>query len=319
MNANPRVRPTSSRALALVPVASLLVVAALVWPRPSEPTEVPLPRPDVRALSRVKAEEQARILRLGGSVSSPQLAVGTALRTFLRLETAKPTPAQVDEARRNLDAAVRSAFAAEGVQGLLTLRAVQLARFLEAVSRFEESGHTNDDLLDLGGNFTDRMREVGWIKEGRVLLPEDARRAAYKLMWNQTTGVEKLPELALTLDENRALYAFYISHPLSESRRSESFTARRKEAKTTQQCRDLAVAENAAREAWRMDKIKKLGAMDPEYPTPLAMGVAQYKAHNFPASVESFRTFQRGHEEGPYAAVVQSYLRAALREAELED
>jgi hypothetical protein len=297
----------------------MLIVAALVWPRPAEPHEVPLPRPDSRALEQVKAEEHARIARLGGSVSSPQLAVGTALRAFLRLEATKSTVSQGDAARRALDFAVSEAYKSEGAQGLLTLRAVQVARFLDAVERFEASGQVNEDLRDLGGNFIDRMRDVGWIDGRQVLLSDDARRAAYKIMWNQTVGVDKLPEFALTLDENRALYAFYISHPVSETRRTDSFAARRKEAKTAKQCADLAMAENAAREAWRMDKIRKIGAIDPAYPVELALGVSQYRAHKYPASVESFRTFQRSHENGQYAAIAQGYMRAAIREAELEE
>jgi hypothetical protein len=312
-------KPTSSRGLALVPVVSLLVVAAFVWPRATDPEEVPLPQPDSRALERVKADEKARIAQVHGVLSPYLLTVGTAFRSFLHLETEKATTAEAETARRALDTAVREAAAADGAPGLLTLRAVQLTRFLDAVQAFEASGKPSEELLDLGGNFVQRMRDVGWIQGHQVLLPEDARRAAYKVMWNQTLGLEKAPEFALTLDESRALYGFYISHPIADSRRTESFATRRKEAKDARQCQDIAVAENTAREAWRIDKIKRLGAIDPDYPLQLALGVAQFRSHNYPASVEAFRTYQRGHEEGPYAALVQGYMRAAMREAELGD
>ena len=312
-------KATSSRALALIPVISLVVVASFVWPRAVDPEEVPLPRPDGRALERVKADEQARIAQVRGSLSPALLNVGTAFRAFHHLETETVTPAEADTARRNLDTAVREAAAQDGAQGLLTLRAVQLTRFLQAVDSFEASGKVNDELLDLGGNFVKRMRDVGWIEGNEVLLPEDARRAAYKVMWNQTMALDKAPEFALTLDENRALYAFYISHPIAESRRTESFITRRKEAKDARQCHDVALAEATARESWRMDKIRRLGALDPEYPLQLAIGIAHFRTHNYPASVEALRVYQRGHEEGRYASLVQSYMRAAIREAELGD
>ncbi len=297
----------------------MLVVAAFVLPRAADPEEIPLPHPDGRALEQTKKEDLARIAEAHGTLSPHLLNVGTAFRTFLHLETERVTTAQAEVARRSLDTAVRNAAAVEGAKGLLTLRAVQLAHFLDAVDAFQASGKVNDELLDLGGNFVKRMRDVGWIRDHEVLLPPDAQRAAYKIMWNQTMALDQAPEFALTLDENRALYAFYISHPIAESRHTDSFSARRKEAKDARQCHDIALAESAARESWRLDKIRRVGALDPEYPLQLALGVGQFRAHNYPASVEALRTYQRAHEEGPYASLVQSYMRAAIREAELGD
>lgn len=315
-----RPSPTSSRALALIPVASLLIVMAFVWPRAVDPEEVPLPHPDARALERLHAEEAGRIARTHGVLSPYLLNTGTAFRNFLRLETEKATTAQAEAARRALDLAVREAAAQDGAEGLLTLRAVQVTRFMDAVQAFEASGEVGGELVDLGGNFVQRMRDVGWIEGHEVLLKDDALRAAYKVMWNQTMGLDKAPELAITLDETRALYAFYISHPIAESRHAggtESFAARRKEAKDARQCHDIALAEATAREAWRLEKIKRLGALDPDYPIQLALGVEHFRSHNYPASVEAFRSYQAGHENGPYATLVQGYMRAAVREAEL--
>ena len=71
-----------------------------------------------------------------------------------------------------------------------------------------------EELDELAGAFIDRMSAAGWVEGGKVLLDDAARRAAFKLVWNALARRRAhCRELALALDEQRALYTFYLTHP----------------------------------------------------------------------------------------------------------
>jgi hypothetical protein len=307
--------------LALIPVCAAVIFGALILPRAAVPDTVPLPRVDTAALARVHAQDDQWVQDANAHpLSGTLLLLGTAIRNFVRLEVAEQfDQGQIDLARQAIDTAAVEAFQKDGAEGMQRLRAVQGARFVEAVHAFEATGKVSEELTDLGGDFVGHMRAVGWIEGNRVLFTDDALRALEKARWNQIVNADKNPLFALDLQEQRVLYAFYLSHPIAEGRAGSSFAERRKTAKKADECHMISLAENAAKEKWRLDRIKRLGALDKEYPTSFALGISQYRLGSYPASVEAFRTQLSETPNGPYTQLARSYLRAAVREAEMND
>jgi TolA-binding protein len=161
------------------------------------------------------------------------------------------------------------------------------------------------------------MRLAGWCVDHTISMPEDALRTAFKLTWNGVLGLDTRRELAPTLDEMRALYMFYLRHPHAPEAVRDRLEAARRTAGTAQACAALDAGEEMAAETWRIEKIRKLGAIDPAYPTAFALGVAQFRHGSFEAAAESFRDWLRAHPEGAYTLRARNHLRAALIEAGL--
>jgi hypothetical protein len=307
---------SGGRALALIPVFAMAIAATLMLPRSSVPDDVPLPAPDTRELAAIHAKDDARVAATREHPLSPELlTLGTAIRTFFRLGTHGGSNMDVAQARGALDEAVRIAAAHDGPEGMLTLRAVQLSIFLDEVAAFEVTGKSSDELGDISGNFVDRLRGYGWIDSSHVLLDGEARRAAYKTVWNQTVGADRIPGFALGVDEWRAFYAFTLAHPIAESHVPTPFEERRRLVGTQRECESLKQEEIHARAAWQLREIARVGAIDPAYPTQYARGVALFRLGDFPASAEAFRTYLHTAHDGALALRANNFMRAAIREA----
>lgn len=310
----------SGRWLALVPVSMALVMLALVMPRAAPPVDVPLPQIDARALALVQREDDvraasARDKRLPDEV----LAVGSALRIFQRAQAKATGTDEIAAARASLDHALGLLVAGGGesereaaFDRLVTLRAVQLDSFLAEVARFEATGAETEELVDLGGAFVERMRSAGWIEGQKVLLSNAERRATFKIVWSTIVGGGLIPRLAPTLDEQRVLYTLYIEHPHPPDAQRTSFAVQRRNAVTPDDCERVATQERLAAEQWRADKIRKLGEIDPTYPTAYALGVAHYRAARYDQSVDAFRAWLDAHPDGPYTLRARNHLKAAL-------
>lgn len=309
-----------ARWLALVPVTAAILTMLLMMPRAAPPEDVPLPQIDGKALEATRKDDveraaAARTARLPGDV----LLVGTALR---RLNHAQMTNTEVlvpseevGAARTALDNAVRVVASSDGpgaIDALRSLRAVQLEAFLAEVERCESTGQSTTELEDLGGSFLDRMAAAGWLRGSKVLLDDAARRAAYKLVWNAQVGVDRLPELALALDEQRALYMFYITHPHAPEAQRAAYENARKAAATTADCDRAVAQEKLDIEQWRIEKIRRLGEIDPSYPTGFALGVAYYRAGRYDNSIDAFRGWIAKHPDGPLALRARNHMKAAL-------
>lgn len=306
---------TSSRWLALIPVTAALLMFLLVVPRATPPEDIPLPQIDGLALRAIAEEDAARAQaartnRLPGDV----LAVGTALRTINNAMAAGDAAA-AGPARATLDDALRGVGARDpkqGVDQLKTLRALQLEEFLAEVQRFEATGQQTPELLELGGGFIERMRDAGWVRGQNVLLDDAQRRAAFKLVWTAMVGGERAAELSPSLDEERALYTLYLSHPHVPDGQRSSFEAMRRDASTSEACQAIATKERLAAELWRADKIKKLGEIDLAYPTGYALGVAYYRAGRYDMSMDAFRAWMDHHPDGPLALRARNHWKAAF-------
>jgi len=302
------------RWLAVIPVSVGLVFLLLLMPRATEPDSIPLPRADQRVLARIARDDDRRAAAAEKErLPTDVLAVGSAIRALNDANARDADEIETTDARRRLETALRELQPRDGLdEDLLTLRAVQTRRFLDALSRWEATGETTDDLRELGGNFVRRTADAGWIVGRRVLFNDAQRRIVFKTVWNVLVGVESRPPFALSLDEQRELYAFYIAHPHPSDIHRQTFALRRRDAKTPEACASIEEEERRSAELWRIEKIQKLGQIDPSYPTAYALGVAYYHAGRYDLSAEAFSMFIRAHPDGPYALRAKNHLKAAV-------
>lgn len=304
----------AGRWLAALPVAVAALLLFLMMPRATAPDAVPLPRVDERVLVRIARADDARAATAEQErLPTDVLAVGGALREFNAVEARGGDEVERIDARRRIDGAVRDLARRTGIEDdLLALRAVQLRHFLDALARWERSGEESEELTRLSGAFLDRARDAGWVADGRVLLTEAQRRVAFKAVWNALVSVESNPRFALGLDEQRALYVLYIEHPHPPDSSRAGLVSQRRSATTKEACASANAEERRQTELWRADKIRRLGGIDPDYPTSYALGVAYYRAGRYDLSAEAFTAFMSEHPSGPYALRAQNHLKAAL-------
>jgi hypothetical protein len=300
------------QALALVPLAVGLLFGALVLPRSVPPEEIPSPTIDARLLTRVEAEDDARAARVATSeLSSRVRAVGSGFRAFNEAEATQADEATISRARDAMIQSLRVLSDAE-VGALLDLRAYELRTFLAEVRRFEQTGNVSDELVQVGGTFISRMQKVGWCTGHRLAMSDDARRAAFKTTWNHTLSVDSSPRFALTLDEYRALYAFYFTHPhISDAERARIEATFERSPDAVGRERALEAAEKATG-GWLLGKITELAKIDPTYPAPLARAAAFFMRRDYQASAGIYQGWLDDHPGGLWTLRVQNHLRAAI-------
>ncbi|HEY3819107.1 MAG TPA: hypothetical protein VGL81_18185 [Polyangiaceae bacterium] len=304
--------------LALIPLGVAFVLGVLLLPRRAAPESVPLPIASGSQLVRIAAADHARAERarrdpLPGSVR----ALGSALRAFHTLEARDADNRELYEARRAIDTAFAEAFHG-GAEPLLDLRAVQLEGFLDEMHRFESTGDQTPELQALAGAFVRSLTVEGWCSGHSVAPGDAALRTMFKQMWNALLGLEGQPEMAPALDEQRAVYAFYLSHPHPQKAMRDALEAARRGARDAAACTAIAEASRAATESWRLERIGRLAVIDPSYPADYARGVASYRRGDFGASAQAFRVWLREHPDGPLALRAQNYLRAAANAERVE-
>ena len=306
---------SSGRWLAVIPLSAAVLAMVLIMPRATPPDDIPLPQLDAKALEAVRRDDtaraaSARMTRLPGDV----LSVGSALRDVNKAQVSYGDVDQIGFAQTTLERAVEAVVAdrVAGVDALRTLRALQLEGFLVEAERFEATGKPTEELELLSGPFLDHMALAGWVDHGKILLDDAARRVAYKLVWNTVVGADRIKELRLTLDENRALYTFYLTHPHTSEAQRLAYANMRRVSATDAECKRATDQEKLEMEQWRVDKIRKLGEIDPTYPTGYALGVAYYRGARYDLSIEAFRGWIEKHPDGPFALRARNHLMAAV-------
>lgn len=309
-SAGKREESKSGRPLALIPVAMGVLFWCLLVPRAATPEEVPLPQPDMRALRKTEAADSDRVERVKKIPLRPEvLEVGSRFRTFNELQHSAEAEPALFEAKRALVSSITVLDAAEASGELLSLRAVQVEGFLKEVERFESTGEESPELIALAGPFVSRMKEAGWAENNQIALSKDALRAAYKSIWNEAMGVGPKNDFALSIDEQRALYAFFLSHPhVAAHLREEG----RNTPETKAQCEQRQARDARLREEWRLDKVQRFGDIDRSYPTDYAAGILLFKLGRYARSAEAFRKWNAAHPGGDYARRSENYLRAAI-------
>jgi hypothetical protein len=302
-----------SLVLGLIPAVVALVVGGLMLPRAVVPGDVPLPLVDARALGAIEAADDARAAAVLAAPLSPEVrAAGQAIRVFNGYEAADSADAPWPEARAAIDAAVELAVRRETLSAMVALRSVQLARFMSEVRAFSASGTGSAELEALAGHFLKSMAGVGWLDGRRIAMDEHALRAAFKLKWNATAHLDGAPALALALDEQRALFSFFLSHPHATDASRYALAAARRTARSRADCEALDEGERLSAEVWRNERIEKLARIDPEYPAAYARGIGEFRAARYEASALAFQSWIEAHPNGAYALRSKNYLRAAL-------
>lgn len=305
------------RWLALVPLTIGVVFLALLMPRATKPDAIPLPLVDDRVLSRLAAEEdrtarEAETTRLDTDV----LAVGTAYRELKAAEAREGGDGSLAAARTRLDETLSALRPRPGLErDLLALRAVQTRHFLDALRTWETTGETTTELVELGGAFIPRLLDAGWATttpSRRIVLDDTQRRVAFKLVWNALLDLDRRPAFTLPLDEQRTMYRLYIERPHPSEMQRAALVAQRRSAADAQACGRANMEEARQSNQWRVDKIKRLGQIDPDYPTTYALGVALYHAGRFDLSADAFSAWLKEHPDGPYTLRARNHLKAAI-------
>jgi TolA-binding protein len=297
--------------LALVPLGVAVTLGLLLLPRRTWPDSVPLPLADPAGLARAAAVDHELAEHARREPLSQQVrALGSALRDYHTMETLPPALRDTARATTDVERALKDALPA-GDEPLLRLRAVQLEGFLEELRRFETTGEQSAELKALGGDFVGAMRIEGWSDDRTIAPGEAARRAMFKQMWTSLLGLDGRPGFAVPLDEQRALYAFYLAHPHVAPSARDTLAAARRGANSEQACRSVAEAEQVALEAWRLERIRRLARIDPAYPAGYATGVALLRHGDSAAAAEALRAWLAEHPDGPYTLRAQDFLRSA--------
>ncbi|MEO8796329.1 MAG: hypothetical protein ABI551_00460 [Polyangiaceae bacterium] len=303
--------PNDGRVLALVPVVVALVMLALMARHAAPPGDVPLPALDLRALAATEAADDARTAAGARSgLPAETRALGSAIRDFDVAEAKGDDRSDMLALHESILRTLPDAMA-KGPDALLTLRATQTTIFVRELEAFEKTGRETDELLAVAGPFVSRMRDAGWVDRNHVTMDVHARRAAYKTAWNAIVGVEAIDTFALTLDESRALYMFYLAHPHVGERDKQALDLAREGAKTEKTCRTIDLRERQALEAWRLEKIDKLGKIDPTYPLAYARGVSHYRLGMSDNAVRDFQFWLDNHPDGPWTLRARNQLDGA--------
>lgn len=307
--------------------------AILAVPRSVEPAELPLPLADARALAQARDADTARAREAEQrGLDAEVRALGSAIRAFGVVDAdADHTEAELLAARKRVLDAVGPALA-QGDEAVLRLRAYQMSSFIREVRRFEATGEESDELRELGGNFLGLLRRSAWLgrRGERPHGGVEARRVAmdgavlgvlFKKRWGAISGIQREP-FAPSLDEERALFKFLLSHPVGAARGAQDLAAPAAAAARADPAGEpqpsSTAAARRAEEQYRLKKIDELAALDPSYPRHLARGVALYRLGKFAQSAEAFRGHLEQHPDGEHTLRAQNYLRAALERAREE-
>lgn len=272
--------------LGLLAVVLPVLALWLALPRPVDPTSVPLPTLDRRAMQRVLDEDTER----AAAASRARLPfaarrVGELVRRF-GLARGADANVRRDELRRAFQDALREL----GPQPLLTLRAVQTRYFLAAVQRWTENpGAPPRDLEELAGNFADKCRVSGWLDDkGRVVFTETELFVLYRVRWTELVGALDHPAFRPTLQEWQLYYRALLEHPEGTN--------------------------PIERDRRRLAYLNALSRRDTLYPVALARGVLLFRLGQRTAAASAFMDHLTAYPDGPYALRARNYLLAALTE-----
>ena len=167
-----------------------------------------------------------------------------------------------------------------------------------------------------------RLSEVGLGDGTHLRLSTSEAKVLYREMFAATLGLQRLPELAPTLDEERMRYALLLgrSRPGARERRELSWMPARTLLATgpetdSERCQRRAEYEAQAVAAWRMTKVREIGGLDPDYPMLYALGVLAYQHGDYELSVNAMRSWLEQHPHGEWSLRAENVLRAGLAAA----
>lgn len=286
----------------------------LMMPRETEPNDIPFPVVDARVIAQIERDDTARAtLAREKRLPDDALALGTAMRAFYSAQSKKDENALTDARHALNESSSALAVRRDSARDALVLRAVMTEEFLDAITTWEKTGEETKDLAELGGvGFVRSLESAGWAHDRHIDIDASTRRVMFKVVWNGIAGFERTSELALQLDEERLLYSLYLSRPHPAEPDRMNLDAERVAATTDVECEKARISESRAVEKWRLEKIRKLAEIDPQYPGTYALGVAQYRAGRYEQSVEAFRSWIEKHPDGALGLRARNHLKAAV-------
>lgn len=279
----------------LIAVSLAAVGVLLGSPHPVMPEEVPLPVVDPGGLAASAALDRQRAASMVARSDTEKSGVGFEVRQLgAKLREYNEADAADDKDRiaalhGELLRATYNLTQQGGAEALLQLRAYQLRVFLRELASWEATKVESAELRQVGGAITRLIGESAWRRpDGHFMADDGARVALFKRRFAEVLGASSRPELAITVDEARALYTFFLEHPPDAST------------------------------AWvfRLRKVEELAALDPSYPRQLARGVALLRLGQGAAAVVELREHLTRHPDGPYTLRARNYLTAAVETAE---
>lgn len=193
-------------------VAVVLSAALLAVPRAAPPDAFPVPLVDVAEVeaSRRRLDELAGRAQREGLPFETR-AVGDAVRR-MGLALASGV-GDLDHLQRLMNERVRAALAANQVDALLRLRAVQARLFVRAVRAQDLRGPPSPELSALGGDFAKRALHNGWVDADGCLATDDELSALFMRRWSEITRLRDDKRFKSTLGELRRYYRFLLLYP----------------------------------------------------------------------------------------------------------
>jgi hypothetical protein len=287
----------------MIPSVGLAVLAAaLALPQPTLPRYLPLPTLAPEALDVAKQRllsdaMHARVRPLSYEVRS----LGERFRQIGRAAHGG-VEIRSDE-RERFRAQVRQTLEIVPIQEVRELRAVQTELFVQALTRFEKSSQSSEDLEELGGDFLELATSKGWVR-----LPNAQKRATPRTLKRTTisdSGAVGGAQLLLSEDEIRAAFllrwtdfAGLFDHP--EFRLEPSWVVLASRRRLRVPVERMSPSELAV--------IERLGEVSPEYPAALARGILLGHLGAYGSAAASFREHLRTHGEGDFSLRARNHL-----------
>jgi hypothetical protein len=304
--------------LGVIAVTAALLGTLLFVPLRVAPEDLPLPIADERSLAQAQQIDEEMALRVvpllerelahaaasdgadaathGGEPATlyDLRAFGEAFRAYGNAEASSDMYEAVRLRKKLLEATARAR--SIGDRELLGLRAYEKRRFVEELARWEHSGTVSDEMTGLGGSFLSLAERYGWTTDHRLAMGDAVRGIFFERRWNELTGLTEAP-YALSVDQSRVLYRYWLMHPPVETAVVSFADA----------CR-LA-------DEWRLRKVTEIARFDPAYPAALARGVLLYRLGRYPAAADALRDHLRSASGGAFALRARNYLAEATARA----
>ncbi len=281
-----------STASVLVLVVFSTIGVLIVTPRPTQPHVLPMPAVDLRQLRRVEQQETARAFRAKQDGLPQELRiVGEQIRR-VGLHLARDNAAP-NEMLSQLQADTQELLSAARDTQLLELRALQAELFLQAARRWEGAGQPDQDLLELGGQFVSVATQSWRDSEGYLLHSDDELRLFFRIHWGRLSGVHGHPSFGPSLPELRRYYATNLRLPHASGN------------------------DEASRAETRLELVRALGAVDPDYPAQLAEGMLSLQVHRPAHALRALSAFISQNKSGRWMRIARNHLRLAERDARL--
>ena len=256
--------------LGAITVGLVLATALLAVPRAASPGVFPVPLID-EAEARVTRERLAALAESAQREGLPfeTRAVGDGVR---RLGVALASGSgDLDHLQRTIAERLRLALAAEQVEPLLRLRAVQARLFVQAVRAHVWGSKASPELAALGGDFVERATRNGWLTADGCVASDDELQTLFVRRWTEVVGLHDEPRFKGTLGEMRRYFRFLLLYP-----------------ERSQQPSQPPEQERASR---RLRYIEALSHYDTEYPLRLARGSLLAELGRLPESASALSDY----------------------------